>query len=358
MATLDEVSNILNLKGRDWAKLPSLLRDDLVQRAFRYWRRQGFPYFHLSEEQITSEFSHLKMMEPSSAFRKGGLHGSIVGLRIANLFQPQMWSVRVSRYRSPMDVFDDDTLLKGALKRAWSIWPDRFGVNASCLRRILKTFPGTASVSNFRPTLVRAVADRFSPAGGRVVDFAAGYGGRLVGCLSLDREYVGIEPCDDQVEGLHRTIAALAEHKPSGASATICHGCAEDTLPELPTASADLVFSSPPFYDWEKYSEQPTQSYVRYPSYQTWLRCFLGPAVEQSGRILKPGGRLILNVPGRYRRPGKDEVQCFAVKSGLELEATFPLLLARVPYLHPREGGPFKAELLMVFQKSRAGRCV
>lgn len=350
--TLDEASNLFSLRGRDWAKLPSHQREDLVQKAFQYWRRRGFPYFQLSERQITSEFRHLRAMEPSSAFREGGLQGSVVGLRLANLFQPQMWAVRVSRYRSPRDVFDDDVLLRTALKRAWSIWPDRFGVNASCLRRILRTFPGTASVSNFRPTLVRAVAERFSPAGGMVVDFAAGYGGRLVGCLSLDREYVGIEPCDDQVKGLRRTIAALAEHKASGASATILHGCAEDVLPELPTASADLVFSSPPFYDWERYSEQPTQSYVRYPSYQAWLRCFLSTAVKESGRILRPGGRLVLNVPRGYRRPGKDEVQHLALESDLELEATFPLLLARVPYLHPRGGGPFKAELLMVFQKS------
>ena len=67
-----------------------------------------------------------------------------------------MWSVRVSRYRSPMDVFLDDDLLLAALKRAWKVWPDRFGANASSLRRMLKTFPGTASVSNFRPTLLEA----------------------------------------------------------------------------------------------------------------------------------------------------------------------------------------------------------
>ncbi len=350
--TRDQVSSLLTLRGREWAKLPARRRADLVQQAFHYWRNRGFPYFNLSEKQIAAEFGHLKTKEPSSALRNGGLYGSNAGLRIANLFQPQMWSVRVSRYRSPMDVFSDDTLLRQALMRAWSIWPDRFGVNASCLRRILKTFPGTASVSNFRPTLARAVADRFSPAGGTVVDFAAGYGGRLVGCLSLDRAYVGIEPCDAQVEGLRRTMAALAEHTAPGASATIRHGCAEDILPKLPTSSADLVFSSPPFYDWEKYSEQPTQSYVRYPSYQTWLNCFLASAIKESGRILKPGGRLVLNVPGRYRRPGKDDVQHLALESGFGLEATFPLLLARVPYLHPRGGGPFKAEFLMVFQKN------
>src|SRR5579864_164062 len=226
----DVDSHLLELRGRDWSRLPLRQRRSLVERAFRYWRTRGFPYFHLSEKQIKSEFRHLKTMEPSSAFRDGGLQGSIAGLRIANMFQPQMWSVRVSRYRSPMDIFQDDTLLRRALTRSWSIWPDRFGVNASCLRRMLKTFPGTASVSNFRPTLARAVVDRFSPLGGTVVDFAAGYGGRLVGCLSLDRRYIGIEPCDDQVKGLRRTLAVLTEHYPPGPSAIIRHGCAEDIL--------------------------------------------------------------------------------------------------------------------------------
>lgn len=249
-----------------------------------------------------------------------------------------------------MEVFKDDRLLPKAIERSWRIWPDRFGANPSTLRRMLKTYPGAASVSNFRPTLARAIIDRFSPAEGTVVDFAAGYGGRLVGCLTLDRRYVGIEPCKEQVDGLRETIRVLMDVRPTGADAEIRQGCAEEVLPCLPDRFADLVFSSPPYYDWERYSQEPTQSFVRYPSYTLWLKGFLGCVIRESRRILKRGGRLILNLPRRNRLPTQNDVEQLAAAQGLRRADTLPMLLARVPYLHPRRAGPFKSELLLIFE--------
>src|SRR5262249_43379772 len=157
----------------------------------------------------------------------------------------QMWSVRVSRYLSPYDVFKSDALLRAAIRRSWSIWPDRCGANAATLRRILKTFPGTASVSNFRPTVARSVISHFSSEKSTVIDFSAGYGGRLLGALSINRRYIGIEPCSAQVAGLRRMVDALRPFRSPG-NAEILQGCAEDLMSELPRGCADLVFSSPP----------------------------------------------------------------------------------------------------------------
>lgn len=168
----------LQLRGREWKELPARRREFLSQAAFRYWRQRGFPHYELIQSEIVREVECLIAQPPMTAFRNDGALGSVVGLRVASFFHPHMWSVRVSRYRSPMDVFLDDALLIAALKRAWTVWPDRFGANASCLRRMLKTFPGTASVSNFRPTLARAIVARYSPPGGTVVDFSAGFGGQ------------------------------------------------------------------------------------------------------------------------------------------------------------------------------------
>jgi hypothetical protein len=344
------------IRGREWARLTCRRRQKLVVGAFEYWRDAGFPYFELSGSAIAREFLCLQAQGETLAFRRGGALGSIVGLRLANFFQPHMWSVRVSRYRSPMDVFRDDGLLMAAIERAWTVWPDRFGANASCLRRMLKTFPGTASVSNFRPTIARAVIARYSPTGGVVVDFAAGFGGRLVGCLTLNRHYIGIEPSVQQFAGLRRTARALASLKPADATVTLHHGCAEDVLSRMSPRSAALVFSSPPYYDWERYSEHSTQSYVRYPTYEKWVRGFLMPVVDFSHRLLDHGGRFVLNVSNGQRLPTPDAVEQLAKSAGFELESCLPLLLARVPYLHPRSIRPYKLELLLVFRKRQSAR--
>ncbi len=318
--------------------------------AFEYWRAHGFPYYRLTAEQIRREFECLMCGDSRAVFRSQGALGSLVGIRVANAFQPHMWSVRVSRYRSPMDVFRDNALLRAAIERAWTVWPDRFGANPSCLRRMLKTFPGTASVSNFRPTLARAIIGRFSPDGGTVVDFSAGFGGRLVGCLALHRHYVGIEPSASQVAGLRRTQRAIAGA--ARGTAKILKGCAEDLIGNWTSRRADLVFSSPPYFNWERYSRHSTQSYLRYRTYDGWLAGFLRPVIEHSQRVLVRGGYLVLNVSQNGRLPTPDDVEHIARHAGLLLRARIPLLLARVPYLHPRSRGPYKPEVLLVFHKA------
>jgi len=341
----------LDLKGVEWLGKPAPVRARLLNAAFRYWRDCGFPYYRLDSIDIRQEFGNLVRHDWKGVFLNTGVLGSNLGLRLANFFQPGMWSVRVSRYRSPMDVFLDDGLLKEALRRSLSIWPDRFGANASCLRRMLKTFPGTASVSNFRPTLARAIVGRYGPARATMVDFAAGYGGRLIGALSLGAQYVGIEPCPEQCRGLNEAIRSLRRLGLSATRSEIVTGCAEDAMPGLRTGSADLVFSSPPYYDWERYSDQPTQSFVRYSYYPEWLAGFLRPVIRESRRVLKPGGYLVLNVSNGRRRPAPDEVSAMARELGFTRTRTHRMLIPKVPYLHPRDAKPNKCELLMVFRR-------
>jgi hypothetical protein len=135
----------LRIRGDTWASFDFNKRATIVDQAFNYWRTQGFPYYRLTEKQIYQEFSRLKAKDWKTVFTTTGLRSSNTGLRLANAFQPQMWEAKVHRYRSPMDVFNDDQLLRKAIERALTIWPDRFGANASCLRRMLKTFSDTAS---------------------------------------------------------------------------------------------------------------------------------------------------------------------------------------------------------------------
>src|SRR5947209_17173336 len=67
--------------------------------------------------------------------------------------------------------------------------------------------------------------------------------------------------------------------------------------------SADLVFTSPPYFDKERYGDDALQSYVQFPSYRDWLEGFLQPAITQSFRVLKKGGVLALNVSDTRRFP-------------------------------------------------------
>jgi hypothetical protein len=339
------------LKGRDWLGANPQLQERLVDLAFRFWRRRGFPYYDLSPSEIEAEYRRILVFDSQRIFVRNALRGPSLGLSLANYFHPAMWSVRVSRYRCPMDVFEDDALLRSAIRRAFRIWPTRYSANASCLRRMLKTFSSSASVSNFKPLIAKAVIEKYSETGDTVLDFCAGYGGRLLGSLTLPRTYVGIEPCREQVAGLRRMIRAISRFTPPACNATILEGCAENTLKKVPSCSIGLVFSSPPYFDWEKYARHSTQSFVRYKTYSEWLQNFLSPVIAETCRVLRKKGHLVLNVTNGRRNPSREEVDSLGEQHGLKLRRSHRLILPKVPYLHPRNGLPEKYECLLVFTR-------
>lgn len=340
----------LQMRGRTWAKLSRAKRLEVVEQAFVYWRERGFPYYRLTSKQVSQEFSKLCEKDWKAVFTANGLHSSNVGVRLANSFQTSIWKVRVHRFRSPMDVFRDDQLLRKAIERSLAIWPDRFGTNAACLRGILKTFPDTASVSNYKPMVAKAVMAKYSQ-DGPIVDFSAGYGGRLLGALSLNKRYIGIEPNRSQVVGCLRMINALSRlHFPLPA-AELLNGVAEDELSRFPKNFAELVFSSPPFFDWEHYSESNSQSFKRFPGFEQWRTNFLEPVIAESHRVLRKNGHLLLNVTNGNRLPSAAHVKDAARRAGFKLLTAHRMVLRKVPYLHPRNGKIVKTELLLVFRK-------
>jgi 16S rRNA G966 N2-methylase RsmD len=213
---------------------------------------------------------------------------SMVGLRTANSFHPQMWSARI-RGRSPLECFANDDILRRCLERAPRYWPERRCWNGRSVR-ILVSIQNRSRVSNFRPTVARAIIDELCENGGSVLDFSAGYGGRLLGAISLSRAYMGIDPAQAQCDGLRRMASAL------GGEARIIAGCAEDVMQRLPDRSFNLVFSSPPYFRLERYAHETSQSFHKYPRYDHWLSGFLMPIIKHSRRVLIKNGWLALNV--------------------------------------------------------------
>lgn len=52
----------------------------------------------------------------------------------------------------------------------------------------------------------------------------------------------------------------------------------------------DLIISSPPFFNVEKYSHDESQSFKRYPMLELWKKKFLVPFIQQSANALREGG--------------------------------------------------------------------
>lgn len=206
------------------------------------------------------------------------------------------------------------------------------GWNAQCVPSLIRVYH-RGRVSNFRPTVARAIASRYSKPGSTILDFTAGYGGRMLGCLSLDRHYIGIDAESAQVRGLQRLGQAVRHISPG--TAEIHHGCAEETFDGIRSGSVDLILTSPPYFNNEEYSRSSLQSYRRYPTYEEWRERFLRPVITESCRILGRDKYLILNVADTAAYQVAEDVRRIALER-VRLTRTIRLLLSRMPLQRTR----------------------
>jgi SAM-dependent methyltransferase len=260
-----------------------------------------------------------------------------------------MWHVRSQRHcLAPIDYFNDDTCLRELLARAPRFWPNRRCWNGQCVRSLFRMYSG-GRVANFRPLIARAIVDRFSVPGAKVLDFCAGFGGRLLGTLALDRHYVGIDACYLQVKGLKNMLKAL--NKISLGVAEVHHAAAEDFLIGVSPRSVDLVFSSPPFFKTELYSVDSIQSVQRYPNYREWADSFLRVIISEAYRIVRPGGFFVINVGNNRRLPLKMDTLRFAVPL-FGAPRTLQMVMHSRPLQRSNGSQIFRCEPVFVFKKS------
>ena len=70
----------------------------------------------------------------------------------------------------------------------------------------------------------------------------------------------------------------------------------------------DTIFTSPPYFDVEKYSDEDTQSYKRYKTIDSWNKNFLHETLRLIIPTLKENGILAINIADVYHESVKGYV--------------------------------------------------
>lgn len=315
---------------------------ELIERVFEVYREHGFPYTNQTPGQIREGFARLE--STPSCLQGDDITQSMLGLSIANFFHPEMFGVRCRSFHTPLEVFESDELLRRAIRNRI-----RYGDNLKPwgIRKAICTMSRSQRVSNFRPSAAKAVYDHFKPK--LALDFSAGWGGRLLGAMASGTPYVGIDPHGKALEGNERMVAAVQAATRQSFAVELVHACAEDVLGQRRWCP-DLVFTSPPYFDVEKYSGESTQSYLRYPDLRQWYDEFLGQCIRGSFHDLLDGGHLCLNVnPDMV-----EETKRLALEAGFVQVAHWNLLLSRHQF-SKKALGDYRTEPVLVFQKQVGG---
>lgn len=273
---------------------------------FQFYRRSGYPHYNTPD----IEALHQAIIK-TRKYRGKIINGKIIRQTMHLLAElwayfPHYLSVKCGNSPTVMDVFNDDKLFKQVIFKRL-----KYGsyIGDSSIRKALRAYGGQA-VSNFRPTAAMAIyhyaKDIISPARDKlkVWDMSAGWGGRITGaylsgCVS---HYIGNEPSAKTFEGLsllkhHIETIDQIEHEQQAIQITI-----EQCGSENPVAvyrmeqEIDFCFTSPPYFDTERYSDEETQSFVKFPSYDQWKNGFLAKTIEHCANVLHEQGVLALNI--------------------------------------------------------------
>jgi hypothetical protein len=320
--------------------------NELADEVFNKYRSSGFPYYlRLDDRERKVLYNSLSSKSWKKLVVNNHVKQTMHGLGAIWAYFPNAWEVKCGKMLSPMEVFSNDTLFKKAiLKRL------KYGtyLSDSGIRKSLKTASGAQGVSNFRPTAAAAVYDCFG--GGDVYDMSCGYGGRLFGAIISRKvnSYTGVEPCKKTYAGLLE-LEQDFNYPNKPIKITMCGS--EDYKP--PESSIDICFTSPPYFDTEKYDTDPSQSYLKFPTYQEWMNGFIGQTLENCFTALRETGLLIYNIAETRAHPNlANDFIAIAKAKGFELKNTYYLDLSSIM------ANGYKYEPIFIFTKKRANNCV
>lgn len=155
---------------------------------------------------------------------------------------------------------------------------------------------GLASMGSiFQPSLAKTVYERYVKHGDAVLDYSAGFGTRLLGLMACrNAQYAAYEPNSDT----HANLIRMAEWFGFDAQIKRCGSETGDLFDQR----FDFAFSSPPYFDFERYCDEESQCYNRYPEYDEWLERYWRRTVANCGTMLKPDGVFGVNIGGSANR--------------------------------------------------------
>ena len=315
-----------------------------VEVIFKYYRKYGFPYPKIREDEKHTHMRKLQKFDVDSIFIDNEIIQTMHCLRLAWTYFPHWVNIKCgSSKMPPIDYFNDDKKLKGIIRKTW-IWQmnygrDRFTENR--IRQCLKLYQGSQGVSNFRPTAAKLIYEKFG-GDGVIWDMSCGWGGRLIGFLASSRKhYIGTEPSSKTYDGL---LKIKEDFEYLGKKVEIHKLGSEVFQPDK--ESLDLCFTSPPYFDTEKYSDESTQSYVKFPTKEEWIDGFLRKTIENCYSGLKSNKYMLINIANtpKYKFIEEQTVK-ISKELGFKQEQTVELTLSSVM------GAGYKYEPIFVFKK-------
>lgn len=330
---------------------PVILRKN-INVVFNHWRERGFPYYSTNKKFRDNEFKKFMKVDDfkSVDYRLRLLKSNISGLTLAWSYFKNAMEVRCNENHSPIESFNDDRIFKiGIRKILEGVFFKKCSVKELTAKNrmanqnilsLLRRVSGSQMVSNFRCVTASVLYKIFAKKNKTVWDMSCGWGGRLFGAIKSKVNYIGTEPAKETYNNLQNIIKDYGNK--NNRYKIYCCG-SEEFKPKK--ESLDFAFTSPPYFDCEKYSNDKNQSYLKFKSQRSWKYGFLKKTLQNVHHGLKKNHFTAINIANvKSYQSLENDTKSVAEEVGLKLVDTWKLQLSS-------QQEEFKTEPIFIFKK-------
>ena len=270
-------------------------REELIQWLFNLIRSRdnAVPLHTWSDDIFNKIVSGLCDIDTYTIYQDGSFNLNNMGANILTQFFPEILDVVKSGKASPRDFFKDDKRLLGYCRTVLKYCTSPLEMFK------MMSFRGSSRCYNFRPATAKTIYELYGKDNCKVLDTSSGFGGRLLGFFTAKNtsEYVGIDP--NTADSCNKFIEFMQMRFGLNKKAYVNKIGSEDfTIENYPQYENyfDISFTSPPYFDTEKYSDSDTQSYKKFNTYDLWVDGFYRNTIYNSCNALKLDGVFAVNI--------------------------------------------------------------
>lgn len=256
--------------------------------------RQNF-YHKYSKEEVENQLVAFinQDLDLTTFDNKGKKYDKIIN----TFFEKNIYSARNQRCKiSPDEALYDEELLRKIYDYIDTKPNFYTGDDVANLKTFFRNAGKWAcKVANFSPNVARKIYEKYMPKeNANILDYSCGFGSRMLGCLSskYNYRYFGIDPNTDLCKKLNAMGKFINNVKPC-IYKIFCQG-SEDF--KLKSNTIDFAFSSPPYFNLEKYSDEDTQCYNKFSELNNWFDGYVQPTIENIYNMLKPDRYYAVNI--------------------------------------------------------------
>ena len=312
----------LNINQHEWNYIKETFdKDDVKESLAKVAMTYPMPYAEITESDAHTELRKLKGMRHNEVLTEGewfAREGTEykydltwqgkqqyfrrvnIGNKASNYFQQEnRWSVDGSVAPGPKRTWESEKFMTSLMGAAYSLKLPY--IDKKYLRTMISLRKYICS--QFKPNVAKILYDKLGSK--NILDFSAGWGDRLAGFYGSETGefYMGIDPRKENHPIYKEQSSFYEKHRSMfevEKKSLFLESPAEDVDFSEYENKFDTVFTSPPYFNVERYSYDDTQSWVRYKDIEEWNKDFLQKTLKNLWCSVKAGGYLLVNISDVY----------------------------------------------------------